>query len=342
MTPSPKRVKKTAIKQEESNLSTLYNIEPSPPLGSPLAAIPTTAEEPTLASIERASPIKPETVEPREVAPSPSSSTTESERGSSFSGNDGATSTDATSVDEDTIVVEPPLTNPTISKLRKTRRGKLPSSLTQAKVGSSILISQSTTSSHPAVRDDTASILSELPSDFELDDSSMSIQPKAQKSLKRKRRMDSPTIDIDHAPPVRIPGDYVLTSALLSEPAMAWINCKICEESFVQKDAYFTRASCPRCERHSKLYGYMWPKTDKDGKGDTEERVLDHRVIHRFVKPSEEKIIRRLGRGSLGSRGGTRDGTREETEVEVEVDVEVEEEVVKSRRGRPRKTRLTM
>ena len=82
----------------------------------------------------------------------------------------------------------------------------------------------------------------------------------------------------------------------------------------MQQNAYFTRSSCPRCERHSKLYGYMWPKTDKEGRDDKEERVLDHRTVHRFIRPEEERSIRKRDRGSTGSRGLT----REESEIVVD------------------------
>ncbi|KAG6129818.1 hypothetical protein E4U38_004811 [Claviceps purpurea] len=91
---------------------------------------------------------------------------------------------------------------------------------------------------------------------------------------------------------VRKPGDYVLTPLLLAEPDMAWIQCTICNDYFVQQHAYCTKASCPRCERHSKLYGYMWPKTDKAGPWDKEERVLDHRLVHRFLTTSDERKAR--------------------------------------------------
>lgn len=91
-------------------------------------------------------------------------------------------------------------------------------------------------------------------------------------------------------PQKRTPGDYTLTHLLLSESQSAWIVCTICSEAFVQHDAYFTRSSCPRCERHSKLYGYVWPKTEQDD-GD-EERVLDHRTVHRFLDWETEARIR--------------------------------------------------
>lgn len=91
---------------------------------------------------------------------------------------------------------------------------------------------------------------------------------------------------------VRVPGDYTLTPVLLSEPDTAWVHCTICNEAFVQQDAYFTRSACPRCERHSKLYGYQWPKTEREGPRDKEERILDHRVVHRFLDPEDELKIR--------------------------------------------------
>lgn len=93
-------------------------------------------------------------------------------------------------------------------------------------------------------------------------------------------------------PQGRQPGDYVLTHRLLSEPAMAWIQCSNCPTYFVQQNAYFTRSSCPRCERHSMIYGYVWPKTDRAGPYDREERILDHRIIHRFLDPNKERIVR--------------------------------------------------
>lgn len=90
----------------------------------------------------------------------------------------------------------------------------------------------------------------------------------------------------------RTPGDYTLTPLLLSLPDSAWINCMVCTSAFVQQDAYFTKSACPRCERHSMLYGYQWPKTQKEGKNDKEERIMDHRTIHRFLHYEEEARVR--------------------------------------------------
>lgn len=137
---------------------------------------------------------------------------------------------------------------------------------------------------------------------------------------------------------IRIAGDYILTRKLLAQPHDRWVQCHndICLGFFIQPNGYQTRRECPRCERHSMLYGYPWPKTDPDprkllerrsqgggrgkkngappveysayrrhgrsgkgtwveGGGDPEERVMDHRTIHRFVLPEEEREMTRKG-----------------------------------------------
>lgn len=98
--------------------------------------------------------------------------------------------------------------------------------------------------------------------------------------------------------PPRTPRDYTLCRALLLTSCHRWVECRNCDEFFVQDNAYQTRIACPRCERHSKLYGYHWPKTEKEGRNDTEERILDHRLIHRFIEPEEERSERK-GRAAL-------------------------------------------
>lgn len=106
------------------------------------------------------------------------------------------------------------------------------------------------------------------------------------------------TIELE-IPSTRTPGDYIRTHLLLAESFSRWIDCRTCSACWVQANGYQTRKECPRCERHSKLYGYQWPKTDKLGKGDDEERIMDHRTVHRFIHPDEEKEERKKGRGVL-------------------------------------------
>ncbi len=114
--------------------------------------------------------------------------------------------------------------------------------------------------------------------------------------------------------PPRTPGDYSLCKALLATQYHRWVECRNCDEWFVQSEAYLTRIACPRCERHSKLYGYYWPKTDKEGKFDREERVLDHRTIHRFIEPEEERNERK-GRKTLADAVRERElSSRQESE----------------------------
>jgi histone-lysine N-methyltransferase SUV420H len=96
---------------------------------------------------------------------------------------------------------------------------------------------------------------------------------------------------------VRVPGDYTKTSKLLAQTYDRWVDCHTCNAWFVQHNSYLTRRECPRCERHSMLYGYRWPKTDKEGPSDDEERVMDHRTVHRFLYPEEEALISRKDRG---------------------------------------------
>jgi histone-lysine N-methyltransferase SUV420H len=108
-------------------------------------------------------------------------------------------------------------------------------------------------------------------------------------SIEISQTSDEPSDAEERRGPIRTPGDYHLCDTLLSTPYHRWVECRNCDEHFVQGDAYQTRIACPRCERHSKLYGYHWPKTDKEGKFDREERVLDHRTIHRFIEPEEER-----------------------------------------------------
>ena len=199
---------------------------------------------------------------------------------------DHHTLTDVTSVDGDEETIIGTIAAPDVHQREVT-------TLDQAEAGETILVDSTTSIEHPAV--------------VEIHPTNVSITGEGNilatgESKKPKGRKKSLVVvsDKDHAPSVRYPGDYILTAALLSEPEMSWISCKGCKEYFIQKDAYFTRSACPRCERHSKLYGYSWPKTDPEDSEDDEERVLDHRTVHRFVDPAEEKLSRKLARQSSG------------------------------------------
>jgi histone-lysine N-methyltransferase SUV420H len=123
----------------------------------------------------------------------------------------------------------------------------------------------------------------------------------------------------------RKPGDYMTSSSLLSAKFSKWVECQTCEVHFVQQDGYNTRKECPRCERHSKLYGYAWPKTEREGKHDKEERIADHRIVHRFVDPDEERELKRgktkkILKESIRERFSTPRSGRDSMSASVEVD----------------------
>jgi histone-lysine N-methyltransferase SUV420H len=268
-----------------------------------------------------------------EQHPSPPTASEES-RDDQTSTSPEPSGTDATSVDEDTIVVEQSqLISPTLSRLKNSKAEKK-SLLEQATPAESISTGVSISS---VLQDDTDSNLSELPSEMfsdmdnlpatpnsstklkhsKTDDEPVVVKLDNQETSKRKKRRSIPELrtDVEFAPLIRTPGDYVLTDRLIAEPTAAWIICQVCDDPFVQLNAYFTHFACPRCERHSKLYGYEWPKTDREG-SDDEDRVLDHRTVHRFISSNEEREARKAGRSE------SRAATREVTEVEEKVDIE--------------------
>ncbi|KAJ5730350.1 Histone-lysine N-methyltransferase SET9 [Penicillium malachiteum] len=115
------------------------------------------------------------------------------------------------------------------------------------------------------------------------------------KTRRTRRKWQVVVSDEDETPIARVPGDYTKTSRLLALKYDRWVECQTCDSWFVQSNSYQTRRECPRCERHSKLYGYQWPQTDD--RNDGEERVMDHRTIHRFISPESEARVSRRDRG---------------------------------------------
>lgn len=138
-------------------------------------------------------------------------------------------------------------------------------------------------------------------------------------------------------PRVRVPGDYTKTPRLLAQPYDRWVDCHTCSDWFVQHNSYLTRRECPRCERHSMLYGFRWPKTDKEGASDDEERVMDHRTIHRFLYREEEAQVSRRDRGV--SSGVTITPELSDTRTEAEDSSEMGDEIRRGTRTSRRSTR---
>ncbi|WEW57854.1 histone lysine methyltransferase Set9 [Emydomyces testavorans] len=165
-------------------------------------------------------------------------------------------------------------------------------------------------------KDNDESDLSDLSASWEINDKEMTVVKKEPVKKTRKRKSHViPTIEHE-APKVRIPGDYSKTPKLLAQRYDRWVDCQTCNAWFVQGDSYLTRKECPRCERHSKLYGYRWPKTDKEGRNDNEERVMDHRTIHRFLATEDEVRVQRRDRGVSHAISLTPDTSENRTDAD--------------------------
>jgi histone-lysine N-methyltransferase SUV420H len=318
-TPTPKRPRMAPLikTEEDSNLSNVYST-------------------PESSRLSRASSI----FDHGEITPALSA------------GQDPSALTDATSGDDETIVVIPRKKHGRKQQLEEAPTLANKTALEQIESGEPIILGPNTSVDHPVVETDRASLPQQLleieppnqtNSSKKLKRPSTSLSRTLAKTSKKnnkpskKAAKPQPPTDIDHGPSVRVPGDYTLTPLLLAQPASAWIACKICDEFFVQLDAYFTRSACPRCERHSKLYGFRWPKTDKEGRNDSEERVTDHRTIHRFIKSDEERAIRKRARGA--STAASTPAAREASEVHTDGETPMGR---RSGRVRAKRSRFTL
>lgn len=185
-------------------------------------------------------------------------------------------------------------------------------------------------------------VISEVSESLEPDDKPDStVKPPKKKRAPRKKKVYQ-SVELE-PPRIRVPGDYTKTPRLLAQPYDRWVDCHTCSDWFVQHNSYLTRRECPRCERHSMLYGFRWPKTDMEGPSDDEERVMDHRTIHRFLYREEEAQISRRDRGVSCGVTTTPElsDTRTETEEASDMGDELRRGTRASRRSN-RGIRLTM
>jgi histone-lysine N-methyltransferase SUV420H len=92
-------------------------------------------------------------------------------------------------------------------------------------------------------------------------------QRSTEASSRRKSTMIAPPL---YAEPARkrVPGDYIN----FFDSDCIKCTCMDCKEDFIHNDRWYVPRSCRRCERHSKIYGLVWPKTVKR-KGDSEVRA---------------------------------------------------------------------
>ncbi|KAJ5258226.1 hypothetical protein N7505_001522 [Penicillium chrysogenum] len=180
--------------------------------------------------------------------------------------------------------------------------------------------------------------LSDLSNSTKLDDDNVVDKPKKRKP-RTKRRFIVDSVETE-SQVARFPGDYTKTPRLLAQKYDRWVECQTCDTWFLQSNSYLTRRECPRCERHSKLYGFQWPSTDKGPDG--EERVMDHRTIHRFLSPDAQSRICRRDRGvsfGITPTPELSDTNTPETETS---DVTESRRDARATRRRTRELRMTM
>lgn len=158
-------------------------------------------------------------------------------------------------------------------------------------------------------------------------------------STPRKRAL--PSVEQEDIIVTRVPGDYTRTDILLAQRYDRWVDCRTCSSWFVQENAYQTRKECPRCERHSKLYGYQWPQTDPKGSNDEDPRVMDHRTVHRFLSAEEEAKVDRKHRSGVVTPTPTPEVVPVDTRSETEFSDYEGRRVTRASRHRTRSLRLT-
>lgn len=134
-------------------------------------------------------------------------------------------------------------------------------------------------------------------------------------AISTKTTLTSPT---DGDPIARHPGDYILTRRLIAQPYDCWVQCQTCSAYFLQPNGYQIRRECPRCERHSILYGFEWPKTEPDPRRlrelaeikDKEQKAArakkqagKRRSLPQSLKSTPSRATSSAGSGSLWGRG---------------------------------------
>ncbi|PWW75814.1 hypothetical protein C7212DRAFT_358402 [Tuber magnatum] len=131
--------------------------------------------------------------------------------------------------------------------------------------------------------DDELSDFTEV-DDSDFDDETWTIDIKR---LTRKRRAKAkrgsrvkgsePQLHPSEPPPRRVPGDY-----LAQNKSSISCICADCRESFFHAEKFNIPTTCKRCERHTKIYKFGWPKT-MGKKNETADQYKDHRGAQRPV-----------------------------------------------------------
>jgi histone-lysine N-methyltransferase SUV420H len=267
-----------AIPQASKLRQELTDLSPVPtPIDSPLPPLATESEQPNMAASGDTRQARSSQAPLHADCESPESNAEESHRSS--------TSTTATTVDDIGMKIKTEETGESNQTESATLNGK-----NHAETSAEGQLALMTPPKDTPPKEEQL----DLSESLELDETpSAAEKPKTRKKWSRRRFIvDSVETESQIA---RVPGDYTKTSRLLAQRYDRWVECQTCDNWFVQSNSYLTRRECPRCERHSKLYGFQWPYTDKSPDG--EDRVMDHRTVHRFLSPDAQSRVSRRGRG---------------------------------------------
>lgn len=162
---------------------------------------------------------------------------------------DATTTSDPTSMDEEAANTPLPLRRGRGRPRKYPVNDSTKSAMSQVDAGNVIIVGPATDSAHPAVdtlvvQEDSTAL--EAKSTRKLKRPSTRLLTKTLSKIGRDARAAKKAAKVvsrEASPEVleRCPGDYVLTPLLLAQPSSAWISCTICDEYFVQLDAYLTR-----------------------------------------------------------------------------------------------------
>lgn len=163
-------------------------------------------------------------------------------------------------------------------------------------------------STGPLAEDADSGLSEHSDSEFLSVDSAVDKANQKQKSNRRgktskRRKMAFPVPPTFYEPVrKRKPGDYID----FYDSDCIKCTCLDCKEDFIHNDRWYVPRSCQRCERHSKIYGLVWPKTIKK-KGDSEDQIEDPRMVQRYVTASEHrKEQKRLAEAQSSTHQNTR------------------------------------
>jgi len=114
--------------------------------------------------------------------------------------------------------------------------------------------------------------------------------PRARKNFKDQQSQPTSATRNPQVPEgVRVPGDHLVENTPFDAKDTMKCICRDCGTSFFHAgDLNKIPRTCVRCERHSKIYGLVWPKTILRA-DDSEIRIMNPDDVIRTLSASEYK-----------------------------------------------------